>query len=239
MSRVAWRWRRTAATGTSTSSTRRRSQRPWPGYDWLGGTPGRAAASGRHPEGCRVELGAFPEATWDDVIDVNLKGSFLVSKHVAPRMQALGAGVIVLTASGAGVIGGSSSYAYGSSKGGVHGLPWCCGTTWPRMACECMTSARARCVTPLKVSVIEETLRLTGDVAAYEAEMAASFGPKGSPTSWPGWPPTRQPMSPAPSSLAKHALDGDAAPFCCGRYAPKTRASVRKLSDRMTSVCGP
>ena len=31
-------------------------------------------------------------------------------------------GVIILTASGAGVHGGSSSYAYGSSKGGVHGL---------------------------------------------------------------------------------------------------------------------
>ena len=39
-----------------------------------------------------------------------------------PRMQQNGAGVIVLTASGAGVTGGSSSYAYGSSKGGVHGL---------------------------------------------------------------------------------------------------------------------
>ena len=31
-------------------------------------------------------------------------------------------GVIILTASGAGVHGGSSSFAYGSSKGGVHGL---------------------------------------------------------------------------------------------------------------------
>ena len=31
-------------------------------------------------------------------------------------------GVIILTSSGAGVHGGSSSYAYGSSKGGVHGL---------------------------------------------------------------------------------------------------------------------
>ena len=31
-------------------------------------------------------------------------------------------GTIILTASGAGVKGGSSSYAYGASKGGVHGF---------------------------------------------------------------------------------------------------------------------
>ena len=31
-------------------------------------------------------------------------------------------GVIILTSSGAGVLGSSSSYAYGSSKGGVHGF---------------------------------------------------------------------------------------------------------------------
>ncbi|GIT17882.1 MAG: hypothetical protein CM1200mP39_06880 [Dehalococcoidia bacterium] len=37
-------------------------------------------------------------------------------------MKKYGSGVIILTASGAGVTGGSSSLAYGSSKGGVHGL---------------------------------------------------------------------------------------------------------------------
>ena len=72
--------------------------------------------------GSRVDLAEFPEVTWDRVMDINLKGSFLVSKHVGARMQQNGTGVIVLTSSIAGVAGGSSSYAYGSSKGGVHGL---------------------------------------------------------------------------------------------------------------------
>ena len=62
----------------------------------------------------------FGEATWDRVIDVNLKGAFFVAKHVAKVM--VPAGVIILVASKAGVTTGSGSYAYGASKGGVHGL---------------------------------------------------------------------------------------------------------------------
>lgn len=62
------------------------------------------------------------EVTWDRVIDVNLKGAFFVAKHVAKVMVPAGTGVIILVASKAGVATGSGSYAYGASKGGVHGL---------------------------------------------------------------------------------------------------------------------
>ena len=72
-------------------------------------------------EGALVPIDEFEELTWDRVIDINLKGSFLLSKHSVPLMQKTG-GVLILISSGAGVKGGSSSVAYGSSKGGVHGL---------------------------------------------------------------------------------------------------------------------
>ncbi len=62
------------------------------------------------------------EATWDRVVDVNLKGAFLVAKHVATVMLAAGSGVIILIASKGGVSTGSGSYPYGASKGGMHGL---------------------------------------------------------------------------------------------------------------------
>lgn len=39
---------------------------------------------------------------WDEVIDVNLKGAYLMSKQVAAPMIAAGSGVIVLCSSGAG-----------------------------------------------------------------------------------------------------------------------------------------
>ena len=73
-------------------------------------------------EGADTEINNFPEDIWNKVIDVNLRGSFLVTKYVSKIMIKQNSGVIILTSSGAGVHGGSSSYAYGSSKGGVHGL---------------------------------------------------------------------------------------------------------------------
>jgi NAD(P)-dependent dehydrogenase (short-subunit alcohol dehydrogenase family) len=72
--------------------------------------------------GQAVPLVELPDPLWDDVIRVNLTGSYLVAKHVARHMIAAGRGVIVLAASGAGVVAPSGSVAYGASKGGVYGL---------------------------------------------------------------------------------------------------------------------
>ena len=72
--------------------------------------------------GQMVEIGALDEATWDLVVDTNLKGAFLAAKHAAIPMLAAGQGTIVLVGSKAGVTAGSGSFAYGASKGGTHGL---------------------------------------------------------------------------------------------------------------------
>ncbi|MFO1541438.1 MAG: SDR family oxidoreductase [Chloroflexota bacterium] len=68
------------------------------------------------------DLRTFELATWDLVVDTNLKGAFLAAKHAAGPMLAAGRGTIVLVGSRAGVSAGSGSYAYGASKGGTHGL---------------------------------------------------------------------------------------------------------------------
>ena len=73
-------------------------------------------------EGALIPVDEFEELTWDRVIDINLKGSFLLSKHAVPMLEKSDEAVLILISSGAGVKGGSSSVAYGSSKGGVHGL---------------------------------------------------------------------------------------------------------------------
>jgi NAD(P)-dependent dehydrogenase (short-subunit alcohol dehydrogenase family) len=52
-------------------------------------------------------------------IAVNLTGTFHVCRAVLPAMVARGAGVIVNTASNAGLVGSPWSAAYGASKGGV------------------------------------------------------------------------------------------------------------------------
>ena len=86
---------------------------------WLGGVDILIHVAGVL-QGAAIELDEFPEEIWDTVLDINLRGSFTICKYVTGVMKKQGKGVIILTASGAGVNGGSSSLAYGSSKGGVH-----------------------------------------------------------------------------------------------------------------------
>jgi NAD(P)-dependent dehydrogenase (short-subunit alcohol dehydrogenase family) len=73
-------------------------------------------------QGAFLDLADFPLETFERVIDVNVRGTFLSVKHVAPHMALGGGGVVLCIASGAGVKGGSSSIAYGTSKAGVHGM---------------------------------------------------------------------------------------------------------------------
>lgn len=59
---------------------------------------------------------------WDRIIDVNLKGMFLCARAVLPHMIVDGGGVIINTASIAGLVAGGGGTAYTASKHGVIGL---------------------------------------------------------------------------------------------------------------------
>ncbi|HEX6503995.1 MAG TPA: SDR family NAD(P)-dependent oxidoreductase [Terriglobales bacterium] len=59
------------------------------------------------------------EDEWDLQMDVNLKGTFLMSKFALPGMIAQGSGVIINNSSGWGLVGGDKAAAYCASKGGV------------------------------------------------------------------------------------------------------------------------
>jgi NAD(P)-dependent dehydrogenase (short-subunit alcohol dehydrogenase family) len=58
-------------------------------------------------------------AEWDRVLGINLRGTFLVSKHVVRAMKRQRAGSIVNLASIEGLEGMQSQAAYNASKGGV------------------------------------------------------------------------------------------------------------------------
>lgn len=59
------------------------------------------------------------EKEWDEQIDINLKGTFLMSKFALPVMIAQGRGVIINNGSGWGIVGGDHAVAYCASKGGI------------------------------------------------------------------------------------------------------------------------
>ena len=52
-------------------------------------------------------------------MDINLKGSFLVAKHVLPSMLAQKSGSVIHVASVEGLEGMAGSMSYNASKGGV------------------------------------------------------------------------------------------------------------------------
>lgn len=70
-------------------------------------------------QGAYVSLDEFNVEVFRHVLDVNVIGTFLVVKHITPLLKKSPKGVVILTSSGAAT-GGSSSFAYGSSKGGVN-----------------------------------------------------------------------------------------------------------------------
>lgn len=66
-----------------------------------------------------TDLEAMSEDKWDEILAVNLKGPFFVSRAAIPVMRATGGGSIVNVASVAGIAGSGSSIAYAASKGGL------------------------------------------------------------------------------------------------------------------------
>ena len=59
------------------------------------------------------------EEEWDQVMAINVKSIFLLSKYAIPVMAQAGSGVIINTASGWGLVGGRKAAAYCASKGAV------------------------------------------------------------------------------------------------------------------------
>ena len=62
------------------------------------------------------------EEQWDTVLDINLKGNFLLAKHATPHLIARGGGVVIFNSSVAGLRGFARMAHYTASKWGLVGL---------------------------------------------------------------------------------------------------------------------
>ena len=129
-------------------------------------------------DGAFTPIESFEEPTWDRVIDINLNGTYLVAKECVAYMndQPEG-GVIINTASGAGVTGGSSSYAYGASKGAVHGFTMVMQRHIDMSKIRVQDILPGRVRTPLVVENLRQQFDKTGDRDHYESELAGLTEP--------------------------------------------------------------
>jgi NAD(P)-dependent dehydrogenase (short-subunit alcohol dehydrogenase family) len=67
----------------------------------------------------RADVLDTSEQEWDQVMAVNVKSIFLLSKYAIPVMVRSGGGVIINIASGWGLVGGRDAVSYCASKGAV------------------------------------------------------------------------------------------------------------------------
>ncbi len=147
--------------------------------EWLGGGVDVLLSIAGVLEGASVSIDEFPEDVWDFVIDINLKGTFLIAKHVSRHMIPAGAGTIVITSSGAGVLGGSSSYAYGSSKGGTHGLTMVLDRQLSDHGIRVNDVLPGSLDTPLKRAQVAAVRDASGDEENYQNMMSNLASPDG------------------------------------------------------------
>jgi 3-oxoacyl-[acyl-carrier protein] reductase len=106
-------------------------------------------------------LDLLDAATWDRVLETNLRGPFLLSRALAPHLKANGAGRIVNIASVGGLNPGSSSIAYSCSKAGLIHLTHC-------LAVAMAPEVSVNCVAP---GLVEGT-RMAGRLPPAVAEGA-------------------------------------------------------------------
>jgi 3-oxoacyl-[acyl-carrier protein] reductase len=103
------------------------------------------------------QLDQLDSATWDRVLETNLRGPFLLSRALAPQLAAHDGGRIVNVASTGGLHPLSSSIAYSCSKAGLIHLTHC-------LAVALAPDISVNCVAPGLVEGTRMAQRLPPDV---------------------------------------------------------------------------
>lgn len=70
----------------------------------------------------RDDIEQFPVQVWDEVLRINLRGTYLMSRFAVPHMRRQRWGRVVNISSMAGMVGAPRSTAYSASKAGVIGF---------------------------------------------------------------------------------------------------------------------
>lgn len=112
--------------------------------------------------GPAVPIVDCPEAEWDRVFAVNVRGTYLAARHFVPVLRRRGGGAIVNFASTAGLAGSSVLGAYSASKGAIVLM------TRSLALNHATENIRVNCVCPgsIETPMLRATFASAGDAAA-------------------------------------------------------------------------
>jgi len=134
------------------------------------------------PDGLVNNAGIFPRARaldmklaeWEEVLRVNLTGTFVTARAVAARMKDLGRGAIVNTASGRALAGAANGAHYAASKGGIIALTKSLALDWAAYG------IRVNCVIPGLTDTAQPRVEM-GDNELHAAGARIPMGRIGRP----------------------------------------------------------
>ena len=123
----------------------------------------------------QVPVVLVPEEQWDWLMSINLRGVYLGCKHAVPQMIRQGRGVIVNTASIAGLRGFGGYGTYGAAKGGVVQLTKALALEVARVG------IRVNCVCPgiIETSMLDQGVAEMGLDRAAFIQLAGAAHPMG------------------------------------------------------------
>jgi NAD(P)-dependent dehydrogenase (short-subunit alcohol dehydrogenase family) len=134
------------------------------------------------PDGLVNNAGIFPRARalemklseWEQVLRVNLTGTFVTARAVAARMKELGRGAIVNTASGRALAGAANGAHYSATKGGILALTKSLALDWAGFG------IRVNCIIPGLSDTAQPRVEM-GDNELYAAGAKIPLGRIGQP----------------------------------------------------------
>ena len=133
----------------------------------FGGLDVLAHAAGVAKRGLATEMSV---ADWDDVVDINFKGTFLCCRAAIVLMRESGGGVIINTGSELAYVAAPNISVYSASKAGVVHLTRCLardhGVDGIRVNCVCPG--------PIQTPLLERSFSLAADPAAARSGAEAS-----------------------------------------------------------------
>lgn len=146
---------------------------------------------------------ATTEAEWDETLDTNLKGTFLMCRAAMPHLRAAGGGTIVNTASYLGLVGYPGLAAYCASKAAVVNLTRAMALDYAR------ENIRVNCVCPgsVETDMLHIAWQAYGDLAEAAKVWAAKH-------------PMNRIASPAEVAQLVLFLASDASSFITGAAIP-------------------